>query len=404
MQETRFSCLKESKIRNFVLLQVFYNGMVAILTLFVNTFLLKSYGSSSKEVLFYNLVQAIAQPIAMLTSFWVLRKKSYLFTQRLAFVFYSVVLVILCIFGEKVAFLYPLFGVLISFGAGYYFGIYSTQMLGYTTDGNRDFVSGAASALSSVVSLTLPLVAGVIISAFDAYTGYRIVFGIVTLIALGALFITTKLAPIEKAGERIGFAEIFKTIVKDKDGRRIMIANGLDNCRSFTVGFYMTILVYNMIQSEMLVSVNSVIGGLLGIVGAALYGVIVTKNNRLPALLCAVALALLPCIFMCFMLNVYVLIVFYGLYNLTNVFLATPVLNTHFKVMEKFERFRGLGAQIHTVREVFVTIGRVIGVLLILFIPQTNIGIVVILTILMLTSVVNALLVRNIEKHRGENL
>ena len=75
MQETRFSCLKESKIRNFVLLQVFYNGMVAILTLFVNTFLLKSYGSSSKEVLFYNLVQAIAQPIAMLTSFGYYVKK-----------------------------------------------------------------------------------------------------------------------------------------------------------------------------------------------------------------------------------------------------------------------------------------------------------------------------------------
>ena len=169
---TKFGALKESKVRNFVLLLVFFNGMVAILTLFVNTFLLKSYGNSSKEVLFYNLIQAGSQPIAMLTSFAISRKKSHLFTQRIGFLFYSIALVILCIFGEGVAFLYPLFGVLISFGAGYYFGIYSVQMLEYTTDENRDLVSGAASALCSVISLVLPLVAGAIISAFNAYTGY----------------------------------------------------------------------------------------------------------------------------------------------------------------------------------------------------------------------------------------
>ena len=79
----RFVCLKERKIRNFILLQIFFNGMVAILTLFVNTFLLKSYGSSSKQVLLYNLVQAIVQPIAMLTSFAIVRKKSHLFVQRI---------------------------------------------------------------------------------------------------------------------------------------------------------------------------------------------------------------------------------------------------------------------------------------------------------------------------------
>ena len=392
-----FRALKESKIRNFVLLQVFFNGMVAILTLFVNTFLLKSYGSSSKEVLFYNLIQAVSQPIAMLTSFAISRKKSHLFTQRIGFLFYSIALVILCVFGEKVAFLYPLFGVLISFGAGYYFGIYSVQMLEYTTDENRDLVSGAASALCSVISLVLPLVAGAIISAFDAYIGYRIVFGIEAVIALIALFTTTKLAPLAQRENTIGFAEIFKTIVRDKNGRRIMLANGLDNCRSFTVAFYMTMLIYNMIQSEMLVSINSTLGGILGILGAAAYGVIVNRRNRISALLGAVVLVLIPCVVTIFTFSVYALMVFYGVYSLTNVFLSSPVLNTHFKVVETFENLKGYGAEVHTVREFFVTVGRIIGILLVLFIPQTNIGIVVILSILTLTSVVNAFIVKDIE-------
>ena len=150
-----FRSISDRKVRNFVFLQIFYNGMVAILTLFINTFLLESYGSSSPEVLFYNLMQAIVTPIAMITSFSLSRKKSFLFTQRMGFLFYGIALVVLCVWGEKVAFLYPLFAILISFGAGYYLGIYSVQTIAYTTDDNRDLVQGVMSAICSVVSLVL---------------------------------------------------------------------------------------------------------------------------------------------------------------------------------------------------------------------------------------------------------
>ena len=395
---TRFSVLTDKTIRNFMILQTLYNGLVAILTLFINTFLMKAYGNSSREVLFFNLVQAIVQPLAMITSFSLSRKKSYLFTQRIGFVFYFLATIILGFFGERVAFLYPLFGVLISFGAGYYFGIYSVQTMAYTTDENRDMVSGVATALCAVISLLLPLIAGFIISSSNEYVGYRIVFAIETLIAFAAIFVTTKLAQIKTRENDISILKIFKTLIKDSNGRKILIASGLDNCRTFTVSFYMTMLVYKMIQSEMIVSVNSTIGAVLGILGAMLYGVIVRKNNRLPMMFFAVLLALIPCGIMCFVLNVYVLIAFYAVYSLTTIFLATPVLNTHFKVMEGFKEFEGLGAQIHTVREIFVSLGRIIGIVLIFCIPQTTIGIAITLAVLMLTSLINVVLVNSIEK------
>ena len=394
----KFSVLTDKKIRNFILLQTLYNGFVGILTLFINTFIMKAYENSSLEVLFYNLVQAITQPLAMITSFALSRKKSYLFTQRMGFVFYLTAMIVLCVWGEGVAFLYPLFGILISFGAGYYFGIYSVQMMSYTTDENRDMVSGATTALCSVISLLLPLFAGYIISVSNEYIGYRIVFAIETVIAFVALFVTTRLAPIQPQEKKISIFTIFKRIVKDRNGRKIMIASGLDNCRSFTVTFYMTMLIYKIVQSEILVSVNSTIGAILGIVGATLYGVIVEKNNRLRMMLYAVLLVLVPCGVMCFSLNVYVLFVFYAVYSLTTMFLSTPVLNTHFKVMEGFEEFSGMGAQIHTVREIFVSTGRVLGILLVLCLPQTEIGIASLLAVLMLTAIINVALVRNIEK------
>ncbi len=395
----RFESLSDKNIRAFVFLQIFYNGLVTILTLFVNTFLLKSYGSSSNEVLFYNLIQAIVQPLAMITSFYVSRKKSFLFTQRVGFAFYCLVLVVLCIFGENVAFLYPLFGICISFGAGYYFGIYSVQTMAYTTDENRDMVSGVATMFCSILSLVLPLLSGYIISSFDAYVGYRIVFGIEAVIAFAALFTTTRLTPIAKNENEVSFAKVLSVIIKDKNGRKIMIANGLDNCRSMTIAFYITILIYNFINSEMLVSINSTLGSILAIISAALYGILIKKENRVKAILIAVVITLIPCILMYFTLNAYVLMVFYAVYSFFTIFMSTPILNTHFKVMENLPSFQGMGAQIHTVREIFVATGRILGIVMIMFIPQNNFGIVIILSVLILTSVVNALLVRNVQKN-----
>ena len=134
------------------------------------------------------------------------------------------------------------------------------------------------------------------------------------------------------------------------------------------------------------------------ILAAALYGVIVNKRNRLRSIVVSVALVLATCAVMCFELNVYVLMVFYAVFNLTAIYMATPVLNTHFRVMESFREFRGMGAQLHAVREIFVTAGRIIGILMILLIPQTTIGVVITLSVIMAMPVVNALLVRSIER------
>ena len=52
--------------RSFVRFQVMFSGMSAILTLFVNTFLLSAFGSYSLQVLLYNIILAAVQPAAMI--------------------------------------------------------------------------------------------------------------------------------------------------------------------------------------------------------------------------------------------------------------------------------------------------------------------------------------------------
>ena len=122
-----FSMRKLSQYaRKFVQLQVLFTGMNAILTLFVNTFLLNAYGSFSKQVLFYNVIISVVQPFAMIIAMRFTEIKDALFTQRIGFIFYGTALIVLCVFGEKVSQMYPIFAVMLSFGAGYYFSVYSS--------------------------------------------------------------------------------------------------------------------------------------------------------------------------------------------------------------------------------------------------------------------------------------
>ena len=98
-------------------------------------------------------------------------------------------------------------------------------------------------------------------------------------------------------------------------------------------------------------------------------------------------------------LNVAIIIIFSAFNGFFNQFLSTPVLNTHFKVMEDLGLHSEYGAEVHFIREIFVTVGRILGLVLVWIVPKTNGGAVFVLIILMFTSIVNALLLKKIEKN-----
>lgn len=399
----KFACLSDRKVSSFVFLQVFFNGMITILNIFVNTFLLKAYGNTSSEVMIYNIILATVQPLAMCTSFWISRRGGYLLTQRIGFGFYAVALVLMCIFGEDIAFLYPLLAALISFGAGYYYAIYSVQMIHYTHDGNRDAISGVLTVLGTIISLVLPIISGYLITIFNEFIGYKIVFGLVALIAFAALFTTTRLPKIETCKKNISFLGVFKTICKNKNGRRIMIVNLLDNFRCFTIGLYITILVYRLVSDEMTVSLIAGVGSTLVIVGAIVYGVVISKDNRVQSIIVGTALTLAACCGMWFGFNLWTLSIFYFVYSFFNIFVNMPVINTYFNVIEQKMGMTDEAAEVHTVREFFIAVGRLIGILMILIAPKNDFGSVLVLAIFVASAFASAILIKSINKDTAEN-
>ena len=383
-------------------LQVLFTGMNAILILFLNTFLLNSYGSTSKEVILYNVIMALVQPIAMITAMKITEKWDALLTQRIGFIFYGSALVILCVFGDKVSPLYPLFAVMLSFGAGYYYSVYSAQMLNYTDDNNRDLIAGALGLFGSIISIVLPLLSGLLIKIFGTSIGYMIVFGLSALLAFFALLTNTKLPALPKHKKEPAFRKVCKAILGSTNGRLIMIANGFSNCRSFTIPIYVTILFYTLADKgnkEFYTSLNSTIGYIVMLLGSSIYAGFVKSENRVKFSILAACVVTFPVIAMVFKLNIIMIVIFNAVYGFFNTFNTTPVLNTHFKVMENLGLSSKYGAETHLFREFFVSIGRVLGLLLVWFIPRNEIGAVLVLVSMSVMELINSAILKIIEKN-----
>lgn len=384
--------------RMFVQLQILFNGMIAVLTLFVNTFLMNVFGTFSKEVLLYNGVSTIVQPLAMLMAIRLNGKKGALFTQRLGFVCYSLALIVLCVFGQRVSRFYPVFSMMLSIGAGYYYSVYSSQMLCYTTDDNRDRIAGMVGLWGAVISVFLPLLSGILIKWFGTGIGYSCVFGIAALLAALSWMTSLYLPKIPGQQGATTLASVGRQIFRDPRGRLIMLANGLCNGRSFTIPIFVTLLFFNLVPDEFLIGLNSTIGSIVTLLGAAIYANAIKSENRVKASVVAAFAVILVSLGMILKLNVFMLITFHSVYVLFNTFMSTPVLNMHFKVMEELGLSGECGCEVHFFRELFVSAGRILGLLLVWFAPKTNGGAVFVLICMTATAVVNAAILRRLDR------
>lgn len=369
----------------FIFLQVFYTGITAVVNIFINTFLMKSMGgSTSNQVLIYNLIIALTQPFAMMLAILLAKKTSALISQRIGFVFYAIACIFMAIYGEKVAPFYYLIGILMAFGAGFYFTAYSRQMISYIVDETRDLFSGLMTFLSMIISITMPLLSGLLMTKFG-FLGYKLMFIFVAILAVAALISSKFLAPVRESENDATFFAVLKTILKNPEGRKVMIASGIDNCRSATIVFYITLLIYMSISNEMLVSLNSVNGSIAGLVGALVYGIIINKKRRYTSIFVAVTIVTMACLPILFMLSPLTIMLFYAVNSLCSIYISTPILNGYFAFIEKISELKGKEAEVHTVREIFVTLGRVVGIALIFIIPQNKIGVSCTLLVLVLS-------------------
>lgn len=388
----------ERRTWRYMLMRIVLSAVFTILNLFINTFLLKSFGNFSSELISYQVIFRAAQPVGVFCALLISSRGMPVVAQVLGLVMYLISLGLLCLFGEGVSDLYPVFAVLLGFADAFFFCVNCMQIMSFTTDENRDRFNGLLCLITGGIAIALPTISGWLIQYFPDFTGYQIVFGLAAACTAVSLFLAVRL-PVRREKKSLPhIGATMKRIMKDKNCLRCIAANAISACRGNVLSVFLTMLVYNLISSETVIGLRSALGSLAGLVSAVIYGMAIRSSNRTKSSVVAMVLVLLPCVWMLFDLNVAVLMVFSVVYAFADTFLGTPIAFTYYKSVEALGLKGDSGAEAQFAADIFVALCAIPGFLLIAVIPKTNEWAVALIVAMILTSVATTALIRAADK------
>lgn len=331
---------------------------------FINTFFM-NLTDDINVVLLYNAINYVFAPVGMQFAAIVLRKFSVSACSVTGVVLYNIYYILLLILQERVLDYYILLAALIGLAGGFYWMSYGILFSSYSNNENRDRATSLMNIATSMVAMLVPLISGAIISLFGGMWGYISVFALALLIALMTALVIIRLPVQRMEQKKSNLGQCYKMVFKSKTwltGMSIMM--GL-NIREGAYMFIMNVLIYQFVNSEALVGLNSFLGACAGITASFLFGKMIHKNNRIKAMLVAISVIVTGAVFYLFTMNVYTAILFSVLCSSFTVFHTASVTNTNLSLFELMPGARGQWPELMAVRDIFVGTGRLISVLVI---------------------------------------
>ena len=341
-------------------------------TTFFNVFLLKAL-ESTDALAWYNLLLACFQPVIMVLAIPVLRHISvnaclqtglmlhaaaYLWLALTANVTTGTVYIISCIF---------------SAGNAFFFTSYTPQILAYTDDKTRDTAFGSMGFLSTVASLTLPIVTGFFISILGNLTGYRIMFAASSAVLTVGILLSLKLKKVN-ADKNVPMKQtwfVFRRMLQNRDMLVMLIITMLTSVEVSGKAYYSSVLVYELLQKESVIGTVTAVGGLVGLLANLVYGKFANFKNRGKVMVYGALFTLLATLFLNVFKTSYGYVIYFIVYSFATFFISTPVVTEYMGVLQKDEKLKNYGAEVHACREFFYASGRVLGLLPAFFIPAS---------------------------------
>ncbi|GEM_PF-4928106 len=355
----------------FVPMHVLFTVYCQMHTIFFNTMIQRATGGTDR-VMIFNIVMYIVQPIAMIFAVLYVKKRSPVGSQRFGMSINSIAYLFIAIMGERVSnYIIPIAAAL-SAASGFYFTTYIMQLSAYTTDDCRDNALSFASIFTGIASLVTPLFSGFLVSYFDGFLGYRILFLVAFLLGVTSVYCSTRVGPvyIPEDKKKPAFMHTLKCFFTKKRMRCVLGCSVISGVYYGLLSFIVNALIYQLVSSEALVGFNSFLGGAATILSAWLYGKTIGANDRAKAEVFATTLIIVAIVLLYFKMGVVTLIVFNVTYSLMVSFLSNPVVSEYVTAVEKTEELSGFMAETHTVREFFLSTGRISGLVLAMVLPN----------------------------------
>ncbi|WAA10408.1 MFS transporter [Fervidibacillus albus] len=337
-----------------------YSLSVALSNTFVNVYLWKKTGNFF-HLGFYNFLLAMVQLITFIIAGKVAKRVDRIIVLRIGVVFLAIFFVTVLLTGNSAGNYLFILGGLLGIGYGFYWLAYNVLTFEITEPENRDFFNGFLGVLSSAGGMIGPLLAGFIISKFEQYTGYTIIFSL----SLGLFALSSVLSFFMKrrsAEGQYAFLLIVKERKTNRNWKLITNANVSQGLREGIFAFVINVYVYIVTGSEMALGTFAFVNSLISFITYFAAGRWIRKKDRKKAMLFGGTILFLSIFIILFRVDYSLLLLYSGVIAFAYPIVLVPFLSTSYDVIGKSRKAAEMRVEYIVVREVFLNIGRMISI------------------------------------------
>jgi len=360
---------------------------------FINTYLIRVTGSS-QGVMIFNMLLAVVQPFVMLYAVCFIRKSTPLISQRIGLWLYAAVFAILGLLGEGAAMYIRLIAVLISAANGFFYTTYALQLLAYTTNATRDESYGLQNVIGGVIGIVIPALSGLLLSGFDSLCGYRMLFAIGLVITIVSILLSTRLDSVTNVAPRAEIKKAFRTVITDHAVLMAMLCSMANGFYAGTMSFFLNVLIYSLSGSEAVIGFVTTVGSVSMILSSIVYARVVRPWNRRKAIFVSLGVMLAASTVLIASISVTTLFVFSVLLSAMSAFFLNPPLTAYLGVIEQTQALKGLGGEVHAIREFWYGGGRVLGIIIAMIFTGLQHGAATVILIILSIQTIPAFLMK----------
>ncbi|MEH6906525.1 MFS transporter [Neobacillus drentensis] len=361
----KFKILGDVKLTKDLSLLLMIGGLyslsIALSNTFVNIYLWKQTGKYS-DIALYNLSTVVLQLLTFILAGRWAKKIDRVIVLRLGVIFLALFYVMVLISGTSASTYLLLLGSLLGVGYGFYWLAFNVLTFEITEPDTRDFFNGFLGILSSAGGMIGPIAAGIIITRFEQFTGYTIVFGLSLGLFALAVFMSFSLKPRPSAGSYC-FKKILNERKQNENWRLITNANFFQGLREGTFAFVISVLVYLSTGSEMSLGTFGLLNSGISCIAYYLASRLIKQRFRKKAILIGGLLLYTAVLIIVWDVNFVKLLIYGGIIAIAYPLLLVPYMSTTYDVIGTGWKAAEMRIEYIVVREIFLNLGRIISIL-----------------------------------------
>ncbi|MFJ7729722.1 MFS transporter [Neobacillus sp. NPDC097160] len=338
-----------------------YSLSIALSNTFVNIYLWKQTGKYS-DLALYNLAIVVLQPLTFILAGRWAKKIDRVIVLRIGVIFLALFYLAVLITGTKAATYLLLLGSLLGIGYGFYWLAYNVLTFEITEPETRDFFNGLLGTLTSAGGMIGPIAAGIIITRFEKFTGYTIIFGISLALFALAVFMSFSLKPRPAKG-RYCFKRILAERKLNENWRLITNAHFFQGLREGTFLFVISVFVYISTGSELALGTFGLINSGISFIAYYLASRLIKKSFRKKAILIGGIILYAAVLLIVWDINFVKLLIYAGMIAIAYPLLLVPYMSTTYDVIGTGWKAAEMRIEYIVVREIFLNIGRIVSIL-----------------------------------------